>query len=110
MTTINVIRPIAIEAPNAVEVKAGETVDFKGKLVRKGPFNEPVTLKLDALPAGLKADPATLAPGASEFTFKIVADPGAAAATANAQLSSAFQVNKQNYPMPANPLTVKVIK
>ena len=111
LTAINVIRPIAIEAPAAIEVKAGETVEFKGKVVRKAPFNEPVTLKLDALPAGLKAEPATLAPGSGEFTLKIVADPGAAAvATATAQLTSAFQVNKQNYPMPGTPLTVKVIK
>lgn len=110
LTTVNVVRPIAIEAPSAIEVKAGQTIEFQGKLIRKAPFSEPVTLKLDALPGGLKAEPTTLAPGTVDFKIKIVADPSAAPATATAQLASAFQINKQNYPMPGTPLTVKVVK
>ena len=108
--TVEVVRPaeVGLAAPS-VEVKAGETVEVKGKVARRGPFKEPVTVKLDALPAGLKADPVTLAPEASDFTIKLVADPKAAAAQAPAQVNLAFQVNKKDYPTPATPLAIKVV-
>ena len=108
--TIEVVRPAAVElsAPSA-EVKAGETVEVKGKVARKGPFKEPVTVKLDALPAGLKADPVTVPPDQSEFTLKLVADPKAAAATGTAQVALAFQIAKKDYPVPTAPLSVKVV-
>jgi hypothetical protein len=109
--TLSVVRPAALElsAPS-IEVKAGATVELKGKVVRKGAFKEPVTVQLNALPAGLKADPVTVAPDAGEFTFKIVADAGAAAATANANATMKFQINKKDYGTPATALAVKVVK
>ena len=79
--TLNVVRPAAITlAAPGVEVKAGATVEVKGKVERKAPFKEPVTVKVDGLPAGLKAEPVTVAPTESDFTLKLVADPKAAAA------------------------------
>jgi hypothetical protein len=109
--TLNVVRPAALElaAPSA-EVKPGATVEVKGKVVRREPFKEPVTVKLNGLPAGLKADPVTVAPDAAEFTLKLVADPGAAAATATAQAVMAFQVAKKDYATPPTPLAIKVVK
>ncbi len=108
--TIEVVRPAAVElaAPSA-EVKAGSTVEIKGKVARKGAFKEPVTVKLNALPAGLKADPVVVPPDKSDFTLKIVADPKAAAAQATAQVGLAFQVAKKDYPVPAAPLVLKVV-
>lgn len=108
--TIQVVRPAQLElaAPSA-EIKAGTTAEIKGKLVRKGPFKEPVTIKVSGLPAGLKAEPVTVAPDASEFLLKVVAEPKAAAATATAQLAMAFQLNKKDYSTPPTPLAVKVL-
>ena len=108
--TLEVVRPAAVElAGPSVEVKAGTTVEVKGKVARKGPFKEPVTVKLDALPAGLKADPVTVPPDQSEFTLKLVADPKAAAVEGKALAGLAFQINKKDYPTPTVPLAVKVL-
>jgi len=108
--TLEVVRPAAIElaATPSFEIKAGATVEVKGKVSRRGPFKEPVTVKLDGLPAGLKADPVALTPDQSEFTLKVVADPKAAPAQATAQLGLAFQLAKKDYPTPPTPLAVKV--
>jgi hypothetical protein len=108
--TLEVVRPAAVElaAPSA-EVKAGETVEVKGKVARKGPFKEPVTVKLDALPAGVKADPVSVPPDQSDFTLKLVADPKAAAAQGAAKVALAFQIAKKDYPTPPAPLAVKVV-
>ncbi len=108
--TVEVVRPAAVElaAPRA-EVKAGATVEVKGKVARKGPFAEPVTVKLDGLPAGTKADPVVVPPGQSDFTLKIAADPKAAPAEATAKLTLAFQVAKKDYPGPTAPLVVKIL-
>jgi hypothetical protein len=108
--TLNVIRPASLElAAPAIEAKAGSTTELKGKIVRKGPFKEPVTVKITGLPAGLKADPVTVAPEQSDFTVPVIADEKAAVAQATANVAIAFQVNKKDYPTPAVPLTVKVI-
>lgn len=108
---IEVVRPAAIElsAPT-VEIKAGATLEFKGKLVRKPAFKEAVKVQMNGLPAGLKAEPITVAADASEFTFKIVADAAAVAAMANAQVAIAFQLNKKDYVTPPAALAVKVVK
>ena len=110
LVTLDIVRPAAVElAAPGVEVKPGESVEVKGKVVRKGPFKEPVTVRLDGLPAGLKADPATLAPEAGDFTLKITADAGAAPADAAAKVALAFQVNKKDYATPPAALAVKVL-
>ena len=51
--TVNVVRPASVELAPSLEVKPGSTVEVKGKLLRKGAFKEPVTVKLEGLPAGL---------------------------------------------------------
>ena len=108
--TIDVVRPATVElaAPTA-EVKPGATVEIKGKVARRGPFKEPVTVKLEGLPAGLKADPVTLAPDKSEFVLKLVADAKAPVAAAPARVAVAFQVNKKDYPTPPAAIAVKVV-
>lgn len=109
--TLNVIRPAAVElAMSNVELKAGQSVELKGKVVRKGDFKEPVTVKPSGLPAGVKADPVTVAPDASEFTIKLTAEEKAAAATASSNVALAFQVNKKDYPSPPTAaLAIKVL-
>ena len=109
--TLNIVRPAAIElAAPAVEVKAGGSVEVKGKVTRKGAFKDPVKVSINGLPAGLKAEPVTVAPDVSEFTIKISADGGAAAAMAGANVAMAFQINKKDYNTPPTPLAVKVAK
>ena len=108
--TLNVVRPadVVLSAP-AFEVKPGTTAEVKGKVNRKGTFKEPVTVRINGLPAGLKAEPLVVPPGSADFSIKVVADSKAAPATATAQLVSAFQVNKKDYPTTALPLAVKVL-
>ncbi len=109
--TLNVVRPAAIElASAAIEVKAGSTVELKGKVVRKAGFKEPVTVKLNGLPAGLKPEPVTVAADASEFLVMVVADEKASPATAAGTVALAFQVNKKDYPAPpTTPLGIKLL-
>ena len=68
-----------------------------------------MTVKLDALPAGLKVDPVAVPPDQSDFTLKLVADPTAPVAQATAQVGLAFQVAKKDYPVPATPMALKVL-
>lgn len=109
--TLDVVRPAAVElaAPN-LEVKAGTTVELKGKLVRRGAFKEPVTVQLKGLPGGLKSEPVTVAPDASEFTLKVEAEAAAAEAMAGAQVGLAFKLGDKDYPTPPVALPVKVVK
>jgi hypothetical protein len=108
--TLNVVKPATVElATTAVEVKPGASAEVKGKVVRKGAFKEAVTVKLDKLPAGLKAEPVKVEPDATEFTATITADDKAAAASATANVALAFQVNKKDYPAPTATLSVKVL-
>jgi hypothetical protein len=108
--SINVVRPASVVlAAAATEIKAGTTVEVKGKVVRKGAFKDPVVIKLEGLPAGLKADPVTVAPDKADFAIKVIADAKAAATTASARVTPAFQVNKKDYSTPPTPLAVKVV-
>ena len=111
--TLNILKPVAIElSTGSVELKAGTSLDIKGKVVRKSAFKEPVTVKLSGLPAGTKADPVTVPPDQNEFTLKLSAEEKAASATTTANASLAFQVNKKDYPaplLPSVPLSLKVL-
>ena len=48
-------------------------------------------------------------PGAADFAIKVVAEGKAATTSAVAQLVSAYQVNKKDYPTTAIPLAVKIV-
>jgi hypothetical protein len=108
--TLSVVPPASLElsAPG-LDIKAGTTVELKGKIVRKGSFDAPVTVKINGLPAGLKADPVTVAAKESSFIVKVIAEPKAAAATADTRVALAFQVEKKDYPVAPTPLAVKVL-
>jgi hypothetical protein len=109
--TLNVVRPaeVVLSTP-AVEIKPGTTTEIKGKVERKGTFNEPVTIRLSGLPAGLKADPVIVAPGAKDFVVKVVSDAKAVPTSATTQLVSSYQVNKKDYPTTPLALPVKVLR
>ena len=108
--TLTVVPPATLElgAP-ALEIKPGLTAELKGKIVRKGGFDGPVTVKINSLPAGLKADPITVAGKDSSFTVKVVADAKAASASAGSQVALAYQVEKKDYSVPPVSLAVKVL-
>ncbi len=111
VATLEVVRPATVElASPKFEIKPGETFELKGKIVRRAPFKQPVKVQLNGLPAGLKADPIDLAAEASEFTVKVVAEAGAAAAEAGAQLALAFKLGDKDYAFPPTPVAVKVVK
>jgi hypothetical protein len=108
--TLNLVRPADITlSTTSVSLKPGSSAEVKGKVVRRGGFKEPVTVRLSGLPAGLKADPVTVPPAAPDFTLKIQADAKAVAASASAQLALAFQVGKKDYPTRLTPVAVKVL-
>ncbi len=51
--TLNLVKPATVElASKALEIKPGATFELKGTVVRKGTFKEPVTVKVNNLPAG----------------------------------------------------------
>ncbi|HWE40238.1 MAG TPA: hypothetical protein VG406_27045 [Isosphaeraceae bacterium] len=110
LVTVDVVRPaeLSLATPN-VEVKAGESVELKGKVERRGTFKEPVTVRLDGLPGGLKAEPVTVAPDAAEFALKLAADPAAAAATAKAKVLLAAKLGGKDYNAPPVEAGVKVV-
>lgn len=107
---LKLVRPAEAQlGSTTIELKPGDAFELKGKLIRRGGFKDPVTIKLNGLPAGLTAAPSTVAPDAVDFAIKIVADAKAAPATAKAQLALGFQINKKDYPTPPIDLAVKVL-
>jgi hypothetical protein len=106
---LNVVVPVAFEGvPKEVAVKPGQKAEIKGKLVRKPGVKPEITLTLDGLPAGVKAEPVKLGPDATDFAFTLTADAGAAAATANATIKTAFKAGDKDYPAQTAPVAVKV--
>jgi hypothetical protein len=108
--TLNLVRPAELVLfSSAVEVRPGKAALVKGKIQRKGAFNEPITVRINGLPAGLKADLVRVEAGAAEFAVKIQADAKTAPATVTANLVSLYQVSKKDYPTAPVPLSVKVV-
>ena len=108
--TVAVVPPAALElAAPSLEIKPGATIELKGKIVRKGSFDAPVTVRINGLPAGLKADPVTVSGKESSFALKVIAEPKAAATSADTRIAMAFQVEKKDYSVPPIPFAVKII-
>ena len=108
--TLIVVPPAVLELEvSALEIKPGTTLELKGKIVRKGSFDAPVTVKINGLPAGLKADAVTVAGKDSSFALKVIAEAKAAVATADTRIAMAFQVEKKDYSVPPIPFAVKVV-
>ena len=109
--TLNVVPPASLElAATRARDQAGRDGRAQGKIVRKGSFNAPVTVKINGLPAGLKADPVTVAGKDSAISSsKSSPKPKPPAATADTRIALAFQVEKKDYPVAPTPLAVKVV-
>lgn len=107
--TVSVVTPFALTlaAPSG-EIKPGQSLEVKGKVERKAGFGLPVTVRIDGLPAGTKAEPVTVAPDKAEFAIKVDAEAGAAAAQAKANVVVAVKINNQDYPTPPAPFELKV--
>jgi hypothetical protein len=109
--TLTVVPPAtALLTAASLEVKPGATALVEGKIMRKGAFNGPVTVKINGLPAGLKADPVTVAGGATSFSVKIAADAKAPPSSAASQVALVYQIEKKDYSVPPAPLAVKVLQ
>jgi hypothetical protein len=107
---LNVVAPIVLEAvPKELSVKPGQTVELKGKLNRKPSAKAEVTVTIDTLPAGLKADPVKVAGDKSDFTIKITADKAAKVAMGNATVKAAFKAGDKDYPALTAPVAVKIV-
>ena len=107
-----VVRPADLAlAASTVEIKPGGMAEVKGTVARRGSFHDPVTVKLDGLPAGVKAEPASVvvSPDQADFLFQLSAEPSAAVAAADAKVGLTFQVAGKDYPTPPVPLSVKVV-
>jgi hypothetical protein len=108
--TLSVVPPAALElAAPSLEIKPGATIELKGKIVRKGSFDAPVTVRINGLPAGLKADPVTVSGKDSTFALKVIAEAKAAAASADTRIAMAFQVEKKDYSVSPMPFAVKIV-
>ena len=110
--TLFVVPPATVAlATAAVEVGRGTTLKVKkAKSSERTVGSEsPVTIKINGLPAGLKAEPVTLAGAVSDFAVKIVADAKAAPASAGTQVAIAYQIEMKDYSVPPAALTVKVL-
>jgi hypothetical protein len=108
--TLTVVPPASLElAAPSLEIKPGATLELKGKIVRKGSFDAPVTVKINGLPAGLTANAVTVAGKDSSYTIKVIAEAKAAVATADTRVAMAFQVEKKDYSVAPTPFAVKVV-
>ncbi|RUL88540.1 PPC domain-containing protein [Tautonia sociabilis] len=106
---VEVVAPASLSLAVAnVELKAGESAQVAGTLARKPPFTQEVTVSLDGLPAGVTAEPVTVAGDATDFTLTLTAAADAAAAEAAAKANAAFKLGDADYPPLSAPLTVKV--
>lgn len=108
--TLSIVPPatVAIAAPR-LEIKPGATVELAGSIVRKGGYDGAVTVKINGLPAGLKAEPVTVGGNESSFTVKVVADAKAAVTSVQTQVVLLYQVEKTDYSVSPAPLAVKVV-
>jgi hypothetical protein len=108
---LEVVRPITVEVASASgSIKPGDKWTIQGKIRRQGGFRDPVTIKIEGLPKGLKAEPVTLEGDATEFLLEVTADSDAPQAKAEAKLAPAFQINKKDYATPPTSITIQVEK
>jgi hypothetical protein len=109
--TLNVVRPAGVEVDQTkLEIKPGQTLELKGKVVRRGGFKEPLSVQLNGLPEGLKCDPVSVAPEAMEFSLSLVADAGAKPAEAKVQLAlAAFKLAGKDYNTPTLGMDLKIV-
>jgi hypothetical protein len=108
--TLAVVPPATVElAAPSLEIKPGATALVNGKIVRKGSFDGPVTVTINGLPTGLKAEPVIMPAATADFAVKIVADAKAAPSSAATQVAIAYQIEKKDYSILPAKLTVKVL-
>lgn len=106
---LNVVPPIVLEGvAKETSVKPGQTVELKAKLTRKPSAKTEVTVTVEGLPAGVKAEPVKVAPETSDFTLKLVADAAAKAGMGNATVKAAFKAGDKDYPALTSPIVVKI--
>jgi hypothetical protein len=110
MITVEVVRPASLElAVEEIALKPGATAELKGRITRVAPFAQDVEVKLEGLPAGVKAEPVKVAAKASEFTLTLRAAADTARVEAHARVVLAFRLGDMPYSSAPRPLSLKVL-
>ena len=109
MIAVEVVRPATLElAAKEVTLMPGDTAELRGTVSRVAPFAQEVVVRLEGLPAGVKAEPVRVAADVAEFTLTIKAADDMAPAQARAHAVMAFKLGGKDEPGPA-PLALKVL-
>lgn len=107
--TMEVVPPASLAlAVSDISVKPGTSAEVAGTIDRKPPFTQEVTVSLEGLPAGVTAEPVTVAGDATMFTITLKAAPDAAAGKGDAKANTAFKLGEKDYPPLSAPLAVTV--
>jgi hypothetical protein len=110
MIAVEVVRPASLElAATEIDLTPGNSAALRGKVTRVAPFAQEVEVKLDGLPAGVKAAPVKVAADASEFTLTLEAAGDAVPTTTPASAVLAFRLGDKNAAGAPVPLSVKVL-
>ncbi len=101
--TLTVVPPASVElaAPAHRDQARRNRSSSRGRSSARGHSTARSPSRSTACRPGLKAEPVTVAGGASSFVVKVVADAKAAATSAGTQVALAFQVEKKDYSGPA---------
>ena len=110
MIAVEVVRPATLElAAKEITLTPGATAELRGKVSRVAPFAQEVVVKLEGLPAGVKAEPVRVAADVAEFTLTLKAADDAAPAQARANAVVAFKLGGKDYSGAPGPLALKVL-
>jgi hypothetical protein len=109
MIAVEVVRPASLElAATEIDLTPDRSAELRGKVTRVAPFAQEVEVKLDGLPAGVKAAPVKVAADASEFVLTLEAAGDAVPTTALANAVPAFKLGDRNAAGASVPLGVNV--
>ena len=110
MIAVEVVRPATLElAAEEIALTPGATAELRGRVSRVAPFAQEVVVKLEGLPAGVKAEPVKVAADVAEFTLTLKAADDVAPVQARANAVLAFKLGGKDYSGEPGPLALKVI-
>jgi hypothetical protein len=108
--TLEVVRPAQLVlADNALTVAPGGTAPIRGRVARAFPFGGEVEIKLDGLPAGVKAGPVKVAAGATDFSVALEAAANAPVGEKEVAVLPAYKIGGKDHKGEPRPLRLKVL-
>jgi hypothetical protein len=109
MIAVEVVRPATMEfASREIDLRPGDSAELSGTVTRVAPFAQEVEVKLEELPAGVKAAPVKVAANASEFTITLVAGADTVPGAVQVKAVLGFALGGKNSTSAPVPLSVKV--